>query len=47
MADEAAGLYREPEDDGYDVNAADFWFKSAEDAEAAGFTRAGEKEGDK
>ncbi len=47
MADEAAGLYREPEDDGYDVNAADFWFKSAEDAEAAGFARAGEKEGDK
>jgi large subunit ribosomal protein L4 len=47
MVDEAAGLYREPEDEGYDASAADFWFKSAEDAEAAGFTRAGEKEGDK
>ena len=38
------GLYREPEDEGYDVTAADFWFKSAEDAEAAGFSP---KEGDK
>jgi large subunit ribosomal protein L4 len=47
MVDEAAGLFREPEDEGYDASAADFWFKSAEDAEAAGFTRAGEKEGDK
>jgi large subunit ribosomal protein L4 len=46
MADQAAGVYREPEDEGYDASAADFWFKSTEDAEAAGFTRAGE-EGDK
>jgi large subunit ribosomal protein L4 len=44
MADQAAGVYREPEDEGYDASAADFWFKSAEDAEAAGFTRAGEEE---
>ena len=44
MVDEAAGVYREPEDEGYDASAADLWFKSAEDAEAAGFTRAGEKE---
>ena len=43
MADETAGLYREPEDEGYDVTAADFWFKSAEDAEAAGFTKEGDK----
>jgi large subunit ribosomal protein L4 len=47
MVDQAAGVYREPEDEGYDVSAADFWFKSAEDAEAAGFTRVSEKEGDK
>jgi large subunit ribosomal protein L4 len=46
MVDQAAGVYREPEDEGYDASAADFWFKSTEDAEAAGFTRAGE-EGDK
>jgi large subunit ribosomal protein L4 len=47
MADQAAGIYREPEDAGYDVTAASFWFKSAEDAEAAGFTPAAESEGDK
>ena len=43
MADQAAGSYREPEDEGYDVTAASFWFKSVEDAEAAGFTKEGEK----
>jgi len=43
MADAAAGVYRLPEDDGYDATAADFWFKSAEDAEAAGFTKEGDK----
>ena len=43
MADEADQVYREPEDEGYDVTAADFWFKSAEDAEAAGFTKEGDK----
>jgi large subunit ribosomal protein L4 len=47
MVDEAAGLYREPDDEGYDASTADFWFKTAEDAEAAGFSRAGEEEGDK
>ena len=31
----------------YDVSGGDFWFKSAEDAEAAGLTRADEKESDK
>jgi len=45
LADQAAGVYRLPEDEGYDPAAASFWFKSAEDAEAAGFTR--DKEGDK
>jgi large subunit ribosomal protein L4 len=43
MADQAAGIFREPEDEGYDVTAADFWFKSAEDAEAAGFKKEGDK----
>jgi large subunit ribosomal protein L4 len=43
MAVEADQVYREPEDEGYDVTAADFWFKSAEDAEAAGFTKEGDK----
>ncbi|QZY28637.1 50S ribosomal protein L4 [Nocardioides coralli] len=43
---QAAGTYRLPEDAGYDATAADFWFKSAEDAEAAGMTRAEEKESD-
>ena len=43
MADRAAGTYREPEDEGYDVTAASFWFKSPEDAEAAGFTKEGDK----
>jgi large subunit ribosomal protein L4 len=43
---QAAGTYRLPDDAGYDVTAADFWFQSAEDAEAAGLTRAEEKETD-
>jgi large subunit ribosomal protein L4 len=43
MADQAAGVYRLPDDEGYDATAADFWFKSAEDAEAAGFTKEGDK----
>jgi large subunit ribosomal protein L4 len=43
MAVESELIYREPEDEGYDVTAADFWFKSAEDAEAAGFTKEGDK----
>jgi large subunit ribosomal protein L4 len=43
MAVESEQIYREPEDEGYDVTAADFWFKSAEDAEAAGFTKESDK----
>jgi large subunit ribosomal protein L4 len=44
-----SGLYHEPDGQGYDATDAEFWFKSAEDAEAAGFTRAGSaaKEDDK
>ncbi len=41
-----SGVYREADDAGYDAAAADFWFKSVEDAEAAGLTRAEEKETD-
>ncbi|NYE37152.1 large subunit ribosomal protein L4 [Nocardioides cavernae] len=40
-----AGTYLVEGDAGYDVSAGDFWFKSVEDAEAAGLTRA--KEDDK
>jgi large subunit ribosomal protein L4 len=36
-----SGLYHEPEGQWYDQTEAEFYFKSAEDAEAAGFTRAG------
>ena len=36
-----SGLYHEPEGQWYDATEAEFWFKSAEDAEAAGFRRAG------
>ena len=36
-----SGLYHEPEGQWYDATEAEFWFKSAEDAEAAGFKRAG------
>jgi large subunit ribosomal protein L4 len=36
-----SGLYHEPEGQWYDATDAEFYFKTAEDAEAAGFTRAG------
>ncbi|GAA1476653.1 50S ribosomal protein L4 [Nocardioides aestuarii] len=41
-----SGTYALEGDAGYDAAAADFWFKSVEDAEAAGLTRADEKETD-
>jgi large subunit ribosomal protein L4 len=41
-----SGSYLLEGDAGYDPAAADFWFKSTEDAEAAGLTRAEEKETD-
>jgi large subunit ribosomal protein L17 len=42
-----SNLYHEPDGQWYDATAAEFYFKTAEDAEAAGFTRAGgEKEDD-
>ncbi len=42
-----SGLYHEPDGQWYAATEAEFWFKSAEDAEAAGFRRAGSKEDDK
>jgi large subunit ribosomal protein L4 len=36
-----SGLYHEPDGASYDQTEAEFYFKSAEDAEAAGFARAG------
>ncbi len=36
-----SGLYHEPDGQWYDQTVAEFWFKSAEDAEAAGFKQAG------
>lgn len=36
-----SGLYHEPEGQWYEQTEAEFWFKSAEDAEAAGFKKAG------
>ena len=36
-----SGLYHEPDGQWYDATEAEFWFKTAEAAEAAGFTRAG------
>ncbi len=39
-----SGLYHEPDGQWYDATVAEFYFKSAEDAEAAGFKRAGSKE---
>jgi large subunit ribosomal protein L4 len=49
-----SGLYHEPDGQWYDQTDAEFYFKSAEDAEAAGLTRAGgdasstsDEEGDK
>jgi large subunit ribosomal protein L4 len=41
-----AGVYALEGDASYDAAQADFWFKSVEDAEAAGLTRADEKETD-
>jgi hypothetical protein len=37
-----SGLYHEPDGQWYDQTVAEFYFKTAEDAEAAGFTRAGD-----
>lgn len=42
-----SGLYHEPDGQWYDATVAEFYFKTAEDAEAAGLKRAGSKEGDK
>ena len=42
-----SGTYLVEGDSAYDVSGGDFWFKSTEDAEAAGLTRADEKESDK
>jgi large subunit ribosomal protein L4 len=39
-----SGLYHEPDGQWYDQTEAEFYFKSAADAEAAGFTRAGGSE---
>jgi len=36
-----SGLYHEPDGQWYDQTVAEFYFKTADDAEAAGFTRAG------
>jgi large subunit ribosomal protein L4 len=36
-----SGLYHEPDGQWYDATVAEFYFKTAEDAEAAGLTRAG------
>ena len=36
-----SGKYHEPDAQWYDQTIAEFWFKSAEDAEKAGFTKAG------
>ena len=36
-----SGKYHEPDGQWYDQTIAEFWFTSAEDAEAAGFTKAG------
>ena len=41
-----SGLYHEPDGQWYDATEAEFWFKSAQDAEAAGFTKAGSQEED-
>ncbi|HEY2877095.1 50S ribosomal protein L4 [Nocardioides sp.] len=39
-----SGLYHEPDGQWYEQTEAEFYFRTAEAAEAAGFTRAGEKE---
>ncbi|WP_370893831.1 50S ribosomal protein L17 [Janibacter sp. GXQ6167] len=36
-----SGLYHEPDGQWYDQTVAEFWFASADDAEAAGFKKAG------
>ena len=36
-----SGLYHEPDGQWYDATVAEYWFASAEDAEKAGFTKAG------
>lgn len=36
-----SGKYHEPDGQWFEQTKAEFWFKSAEDAEAAGFTKAG------
>jgi large subunit ribosomal protein L17 len=36
-----SGKYHEPDGQWYDQTVAEFWFKSVEDAEKAGFTKAG------
>jgi large subunit ribosomal protein L17 len=36
-----SGLYHEPDGQWYDQTIAEFWFASADDAEKAGFTKAG------
>ncbi len=41
-----SGLYHEPDGRWYDATVAEFWFKSAADAEAAGFKKAGSKSED-
>ena len=46
-ANESSMKFHEPDGQWYDATDPDLWFKTAEDAEAAGYTRAGEKEGDK
>ena len=40
-----SGLFHEPDGQWYDQTDAEFYFKTAEDAEAAGFTRAGDGTG--
>ncbi len=42
--DASSKLYHETDGQGYDSTVADFWFKSAEDAAAAGFTKAGSQD---
>jgi large subunit ribosomal protein L4 len=38
-----SGLYHEPDGRWYDATVAEFWFKTAADAEAAGFKKAGSR----
>jgi large subunit ribosomal protein L4 len=42
-----SGLFHEPDGQWYDATDAEFYFKTAADAEAAGFTRAGDRSADK